>query len=399
MHARLPEFDACESEFCTMVARRFQTRFPLHCTRLCLASGGVSGALFIGAIRSVFDGNKRLFRRWRSKTLTQVAGCSVGAIVGLSVCAGMGWDECMSAMQRILAKSPMSIDAIRRVASDVLAFAGWAADTTFEQLGAKSGIDFRTVCTDARTGSEYVFSVQHTPTALVVHAVTMSCAVPIIVHRPPEPLLDGMFVDNYALLAFDDVMPASTFAICLDAKSFDTSKGMVSIIAGSARTCLHSQLHTHIRLGSVRSENILQIDQRLPLHNRRLGADDELSRIMRNAPIDNIGRWVRPYAVRAHALLIFSTALFISVQRRIQGIATSSLSVSDSVSLSCAAGAAGAAGAAAAGADSDSESNADADRSGTIETCPASGTPDSSGSEISLRSTLTSSSSSSPGDT
>jgi predicted acylesterase/phospholipase RssA len=256
------------------------------------------------ALRCIFNDSEQAYVSWRRDVCREISGCSIGAIIGLFVSLGMSWRQA----DRVFSAPaiPSTSRQLHRLVCSILSRAELPPDCSMERLFRETGVDFRTVCTQSQSGSVFVYSRHHTPSAAVVDAVVHSCAVPLVFHDGSHPLVDGMFADNYSLCAFEDSAPASTFSIHL---SEDEGRG---VVAWMRRLFLSAQLHRHLRAGVVFRENTLGITDRVSFTRPvPLWADaSSASTIMR--------RWQRKDAhVFAHIALLALYCVSLTEERRV----------------------------------------------------------------------------------
>lgn len=233
----------------------FRRRFRADGARVCIASGGPSGILYILALQSIFEDDTHAYRRWHRHICKEIAGCSVGALVGLCVALGMTWTECKDVYTRV----PCSPKQLQQSIIDILRARKISSSCTMAELQRATGKDFRTVCTNMETGSVHVFSAAHTPSEPVWRAVFYSCALPYIFHSASSPFVDGMFADNYALSAFERKNPSQTFHLCLNKPEKLSRLSFVHMF----RTVVVRQQEMHIKERTIYVENIVDIRHRI----------------------------------------------------------------------------------------------------------------------------------------
>ena len=243
-------------------------RFRARCSRLCLASGGPSGMLYFSALRFIFDDDPTAFAKWRISVCREIAGCSIGSLVGLCICLGVDWLSCLP----FCIGSPLSPSDLRILIIRLLESRGVSPHCTMRELHAFSRIDFRTSCTDSTSGTSFIFSSTYTPDALVVDAVAHSCAVPLLLHDGHHHLYDGMFADNYAITAFSPNDPLRTFAICMDLPRLYRRPSRFSAAMRLARISVAAQFNVAVSCGAFLPMHVFKIRKRIPWSGSDLGS-------------------------------------------------------------------------------------------------------------------------------
>lgn len=188
-------------------------------THMVLSGGGMAGLAYIGILRYLRD-------HGHDRTISHVAGTSIGAFVACAMAMGMTADELTASCETFLAKKENVTFAVESLfelfqdygmddgARNILILrehmlrAFGVPDMTFADLLAKTGRTLYVCATDLETLTVTVFSPQHTPNVDVLMAVKASMAMPYLVKpvRVKERLyIDGAVTCNTPWQLFEDV--------------------------------------------------------------------------------------------------------------------------------------------------------------------------------------------------
>lgn len=226
-----------------------------HYTHLVLSGGGMSGLVYLGALRY-------LQQEGYDKYILHIAGASIGALFATAFALDMSmgdleqkYKEFFSNEEKCLLPTftmdmlidtydNLGVDDGKRLTETIEDIVG---TLTFLELTKKTGKNLIISATHIDTMQPTYFSVDNTPNVLVIEAVRASMAIPLFV-KPIEIgedfYMDGGVTDGIPVNIFSNVSPESmlVFHLAKNSVKIKTTKEKSSFIK-----LMTSMLQTFIR--------------------------------------------------------------------------------------------------------------------------------------------------------
>jgi predicted acylesterase/phospholipase RssA len=197
-----------------------------HYTHLVLSGGGMSGLVYLGALRY-------LQQEGYDKHILHIAGASIGALFATAFALDMSMGDLEQKYKEFLSNEEkcllptftmdtiiesydnLGVDDGKRLTEPIEEIVG---NLTFLELSKKTGKNLIISATHIETMLPTYFSVDNTPNVLVLDAVKASMAIPLFV-RPIEIgddyYMDGGVTDGIPVNAFTNVSPESILVLHL----------------------------------------------------------------------------------------------------------------------------------------------------------------------------------------
>lgn len=197
-----------------------------HYTHLVLSGGGMSGLVYLGALRY-------LQQEGYDKHILHIAGASIGALFATAFALNISMGDLEQKYKDFFSNEEncilptftidniyasynnLGVDDGKRLVEPIEEIVG---HLTFLELSKKTGKNLIISATHIETMLPTYFSVDNTPHVLVIDAIRASMAVPLFV-RPVEIgedyYMDGGITDGIPVNAFPNVSPESMLVLHL----------------------------------------------------------------------------------------------------------------------------------------------------------------------------------------
>ena len=204
----------------------------MNITHLVLSGGGMRGVIFVGALRYIYINNI-------NKNIRHIAGCSIGALVGLMIAFRLTIEEmeeilynckddnelCYLSIKKYirliteygLFNTELLIqhlkNVVRRKNPDMCIINEYntfdiSETITFMQLSKSFGINMYMSCTNINTCDNEIFSIENTPDICVYKACCASMAIPLLfkpINIGEYYYYDGALTNNFPIKIFINV--------------------------------------------------------------------------------------------------------------------------------------------------------------------------------------------------